>query len=81
MLKERLDFYRSILLEKRTFILNTIERLKDISQISENDSGQHDRYSSHLADEGSYTAGIENAFMLVSRELQYLNKIKSAYFI
>ena len=80
MNKERVEFYRSILLERKKFILNTIERLREISQISDKDAESHDKYSTHLADEGSETTGIEESFMLLSRELSYLNRIESALY-
>jgi DnaK suppressor protein len=78
MIKEQKELYRSILLEKRKFVVKNIERLKDLSQMSENDSDRYERNSSHIADEGSDTAGIEYSFMFLSRELQYLNRIEKA---
>ena len=43
MIKERLDLYRCILIEKRKFTLQNIERLKAISQIDEKD----EKYTDH----------------------------------
>jgi RNA polymerase-binding protein DksA len=78
MKKNKNDFYRLVLLNKKKFTSQVIERLRDISQISEDKSGLYDKFSSHQAEDGSATAGIEESSMLISRELQYLNHIERA---
>ncbi len=75
MIEERQSFYRSILIEKRKFISNNIARLREMSRISEEESK---KYATHLADEGSDTIGIEECYMLLSRELMYLQQIDVA---
>ena len=75
MIEERKNFYRTILLKKRKFISNNIVRLREMSRISEEESK---KYSTHLADEGSDTIGIEECYMLLSRELMYLQQIDEA---
>ena len=78
MLKEKLEFYRSVLMEKRMFILSTIERLREMSQIKETEVDLHEKYSYHLADQSSDSLRREESFMLISRELIYLNRIDNA---
>lgn len=78
MKKERLDLYRSILHERRRFVIETIERLREISQIKEVELEFIEKYSDHLADQGSDSMGREESFMFISRELQYLYRIENA---
>ena len=75
MAKDKLDHYRSILVERRKFILETIERLREMSQVIE---GDIEKYSNDLADMGCDSMGREDAFTLISRELQYLYRIDHA---
>ena len=78
MIKEKLDFYRSILLERRNYILDIIERLQEMSQIKEAELELNKKYTDHLADQGSESGGREELFMFISRELQYLYRINDA---
>ncbi len=78
MIKEKLDFYRAILLERKKYILNTIELLTEISQVKEAEADSIEKYSNHIADQSSDTMGKEDSFMLISRELLYLNRIDEA---
>ena len=78
MKKEDLDFYRSNLLERRKYILDTIERLRELSQIMESELEINERYQTHPADQGSDTMAKEESFMLISRELMYLQQIDNA---
>jgi RNA polymerase-binding protein DksA len=73
--KDKLDHYRSILLERRKFVLETIERLREMSQFKE---GEFKKYSDDLADMGSDSMGKEESFRFISRELQYLFRIDNA---
>ena len=76
MKKENLDFYRSNLLERRKYILDTIERLRELSQIRESELEINERYQTHPADQGSDTMAKEESFMLISREIMYLQQIR-----
>lgn len=78
MTKEKLDVYRTILLEKRKFVLNSIERLREIAQIKEDEADTSNKHKFHLADEGTDSMGREESFMFISRELVYLNRIETA---
>ena len=78
MKSEKLDFYRSILLERRKFVLETIERLRETSQIREAELELYEKHSDNLADQGSDSLGKEELFMFISRELQYLYRIDDA---
>jgi RNA polymerase-binding protein DksA len=78
MIREKIDFYRAILLERRKFILNNIARLKDLSQTNDAEENQLEKYNDHLADTGSDSWAKEETFLLMSRELKYLNKIDDA---
>jgi RNA polymerase-binding protein DksA len=75
---ERLDFYRTILLERREFALETIERLRAFSPIQEEDLEISKTYSDDFADQGTDSICKEESFMLLSRELRYLNRIENA---
>jgi len=75
MTKKELDFFRSILLEKRKFTMSTVERLKEMSQIK--DADNNEKYTSHIADQASDTMEKEEMFYLLSRELTYLSRIES----
>ena len=74
----RLNYFRSILLEKRKFVLETIERLRETSQIREMELEFNENYSNHLVDQGSYSLSREESFMFISRELEYLYRIDNA---
>ena len=78
MVKDKLNHYRSILLERRKFVLETIERLRELSQISDGDIDLGKRYSDNLADIGSDSMRREESFTFISRELQYLYRIDNA---
>jgi RNA polymerase-binding protein DksA len=78
MSKEELEFYRSILLDKRKYTLNNIEQLREMSQVEDSDTELNEKYSDHLADQGSDSMRKEESFMLISRELQYLYRIDNA---
>jgi RNA polymerase-binding protein DksA len=78
MKQQRLDLYRSLLLERRKFVLETIERLRETSQIKEVELELNEKHSDHLVDQGSDSQGREESFMFISRELQYLYRIDHA---
>jgi RNA polymerase-binding protein DksA len=78
MKNERLDFYRTLLMERREFALETIERLRAFSPIQEEDLELTKTYSDDFADQGSESIGKEESFLLLSRELRYLNRIENA---
>jgi RNA polymerase-binding protein DksA len=78
MKHERLEYYRLILIERRKFVIETIERLRETSQIKEMEFESNERYSDNLVDQGSDSMGREQSFMLLSRELQYLYRIENA---
>jgi RNA polymerase-binding protein DksA len=78
MKKNGQEFYRLKLLEKRKDISETIEQLRDLAEFGEEKSELIDKYSSHLADQGTDSIGREEAFLLISRELQYLRRIDNA---
>jgi RNA polymerase-binding protein DksA len=78
MSKENLDYFRSILLERRKFILETIERLREMSNAREGEFEFNEKYSNHLADQSGDSMGKEESFMFISRELQYLYQINNS---
>ncbi len=78
MTKSIPDIYRTLLHDRRKHILDIIEQLRSISQVREQDTESLDRYSTHIADQGSDSMGREESFMLISRELEYLARIDDA---
>lgn len=72
------ELFRSILLEKRKYVFETIQRLKEISQINEEKTDFVGKYNADLTDQASDSIGREESFLLISRELQYLNRIDRA---
>jgi RNA polymerase-binding protein DksA len=78
MESERLNYFRSILLERRKFVLETIERLRETSQIREMELEFNENYSNHLVDQESDSLSREESFMFISRELEYLYRIDNA---
>jgi RNA polymerase-binding protein DksA len=67
-----------MLIEKRKYVQDNVDRLKDILQSMESELSETDRYSFHIADEGSDSMDREQSFMLLSRALKYLNQIDAA---
>lgn len=53
MSREKLEYFRSLLLERRKFILESIDRLRKISQVKETKLDFNEKYSDQLADLGS----------------------------
>lgn len=78
MMKDELDYYRSILLERRKFVLETIERLRELSQVNDTNLDFVRKHPDDLAEMGSDSMGREESFIFISRELQYLYRIDHA---
>ena len=78
MQKKRLVYFENILVEKRKKLIETIENLREISQVKDSDDIDNDKHAFHIADEGSDSMGREHAFFLISRELKYLQQIDYA---
>ena len=78
MTTKRLEYYRSILLERKAFVLETIERLREFSPVQEEDNELNKKYSDNFAEQGADSIGKEEFFLFISRELIYLNRIKNA---
>ena len=78
MSKDQLQFFRSILHERKKYILDMIDRLKTISQIDDSDLNMNKKYTDTLADQSTDSGGREESFMFMSRELQYLHRIDEA---
>ena len=78
MTNERLDYYRLILLERREFVIETIERLKESSQVEDEEIEYNKNYPDHMAGQGTDSISKEESFLFISRELRYLNRIDNA---
>jgi RNA polymerase-binding protein DksA len=78
MTSERLEYYRSILLKRREFVLETIERWKDLSQFQDDEIELNKVYSDDFAEQAIDTIGKEESSIFLSREFKYLNRIDTA---
>ena len=77
MTKGKLELYRSILHGKKIFTLDTIDRLREMSQIKEADEDMN-KHSKDDIDQSNDSTGKEEYFMLISREMKYLNLIENS---
>ncbi len=75
---QELDFFRSIILEKRRSAVEDIERmqlqLKDSREQSENDSA----YSFHMADAGTDAMEREKLYLMVARQQKFVGYLDRA---
>ena len=72
--KEKLEYYKNLILEKRTELLKQLDHLRD-SGLNESvsvSSGDHSTYSFHMADQGTDTMEREQQYMFASREQNFL---------
>lgn len=73
MTKEKLEYFRSLLLEKRKKVVDQIEKLKDMQNNTDPEEGV--RYSDDLAEFGAGAMDREQFFMFLSREEKYLSHL------
>ena len=72
--KEKLEYYKNLILQKRTELLRQLDHLRD-SGLNESvsvSSGDHSTYSFHMADQGTDTMEREQQYMFASREQNFL---------
>ena len=74
MNKKQLAYFKNILLEKRKNILSAIERLKDESQLNDENFNKNNSFDNENFDFESQ--GKEEYFLILQREFKYLNQIK-----
>ena len=80
MEKEKLEFYRNLLLEKRSELMDQLGIIKETSfkDTMKNSSGDNSAYSFHMADQGTDTQEREKAFMFAYREGRLIYHIDEA---
>ncbi len=77
---KRLEHFRKILLDKRTEVLERIEKLREVALESnyKDSYGDHSGYAFHMADQGTDAMEREKAFLFLSREEKFLQQINQA---
>ena len=80
MTKEKLEYFKKLLLEKREEVLERITHLREVALEStyRESSGDHSGYTFHMADQGTDAMEREKAFLFLSREEKYLKQIDQA---
>jgi len=76
--KQKKNYFKKILLEKRTGVLKAIEQLKASNMNAQDDWFELPKYSHHIADESSESQEREQHFLFLSREKKYLQQIDRA---
>jgi RNA polymerase-binding protein DksA len=74
MNNKKLTYFKNILLAKRKYILDTIERLKDVSQLKDDNYKEKNSFDSENFEIESQ--GKEEYFLIIEREIKYLNHIE-----
>ena len=67
MEKEKLEFYRNLLLEKRSELIDQLGIIKETSfkDTIKNSSGDNSAYSFHMADQGTDTQELKKRLCLL----------------
>lgn len=75
-----MDFFRKLILEKRTKVVKNLEYLKSVvlDSTTKEASGEHSSYSFHMADQGTDAMEREKAFLFASRDEKYLKQLDEA---
>ncbi len=76
MKKEKLIYFKGLLLERKKEVQDRIEHLNEICSGGYDADGSNSRYSFHMADDASDSIDREVAFLLQSREYKYLQQIE-----
>lgn len=75
---EELDYFRSLILERRQEVVEDIDRMKmqlaDSREQAENDSA----YSSHMADAGTDAMEREKLYLMIARQQKYIGYLDRA---
>jgi len=80
MEQEKLDFFKNLLLEKRSELMDQLGIIKETSfkDTIKDSSGDNSSYSFHMADQGTDTQEREKAFMFAYREGRLIYHIDEA---
>ncbi|MDZ7725673.1 MAG: TraR/DksA C4-type zinc finger protein [candidate division KSB1 bacterium] len=80
MNKEKLAFYRELILKKREDLMKSLDHLKSsgLNNSVRDESGEHSAYAFHMADQGTDTMDREQQYMFASREQNYLYHLNLA---
>ena len=80
MKQKKLEFFKNLLLEKRTELMDQLGIIKETSfkDTIKDSSGDNSAYSFHMADQGTDTQEREKAFMFAYREGRLIYHIDEA---
>ncbi len=80
MTKEKLEYYKNLLLSKRENLLKSLDHMKasGLNSSVRDESGDHSAYAFHMADHGTDTMDREQQYMFASRENNYLYHLNLA---
>ena len=80
MEQEKLEFFKNLLLEKRSELMNQLGIIKETSfkDTIKDSSGDNSAYSFHMADQGTDAQEREKAFMFAYREGRLIYHIDEA---
>ena len=75
---EQREFFKKLLRDKRREIVDIIDKLREMSQIKNNEDTDMPKNSFNTGDEGGDSLDREQSFFMISRELRFLNQIDNA---
>ena len=80
MTKKELEFFKNLILKKKSDLFAELGYLESssMSSTSKDQSGDLSSYSFHMADQGTDTMDREMAFTFASREGRYLHHLNEA---
>lgn len=73
---KKLEYFKTILLEKRKEVSERIEHLREVAMESPAATGNNSSYSFHMADQGTDAMEREKAFLFLSREEKFFQQIE-----
>lgn len=80
MNQEKLAYFKTMLQDKRSEVLERIDRLREVTLESnyKDSHGDHSGYAYHMADQGTDAMEREKAFLFLSREEKFFKQIARA---
>lgn len=76
---EELEYFRSLILKKKSAAQNEIEKLK--GEVARDNNGELDNdssYSYHIADSASVSTGRENTYIMIDRQQKLIGYLDRA---
>ncbi len=78
MNKKQLEYFKSIILEKRKDLLEELEAIRENATSEEATGSSDSTYAYHMADVGTDAQEREKAFLWLARENKYLSHLNAA---